>query len=195
MKEFKIEFEKIKEDCLAFNLNEITLTFTKSVKEAKAKAGDKRSQEIYDKNPVDLTMSLEVLDLFIEAAEGKTDPEIFEERVNDFLGLKPHEFLLVNRRVYKKNTVAFNCKGTQCENCLNFITCQRNSIGKIFLVLELQPTYARIRKTDYRDGIETHTFGDMVKNIVKRKQNELFEILSSKIFFYANRSNLKNGGR
>ncbi|MGL4451181.1 MAG: hypothetical protein ACRCTZ_08335 [Sarcina sp.] len=196
MKEFTLEFEKLKKECEDFGLNKLILTFSKSVKEASSLVNfDTRIQEVSDKNPIIVEFDLILIDLLIEASKGETDPDEFEEKVNQYFGLKPHEFLLVNRRVYKKNTLAFGCSDEQCSSCLNFITCPRNGKGKIFTVLELQPTYSRLRVRDDEDGVEAHTFGDKASNLFKRKQNQLFEIISSKLFYFGNKSRLRNGGR
>lgn len=195
MKEFTKEFERLKEEFIEFGLEKLTVTFAKSVKEKTTIGINNRVQEVHDKNPIVKEFHLSLLELLIEASKGETDPEAFEDKVNEYFGLKPHEFLLVNRRVYKKNTITFGCDAMNCSSCLNFITCPRNGKGKIFTVLELQPTYSRLRVRDEENGVEAHTFGDKDSNLFKRKQNELFEIISSKIFYFANKSRLKNGGR
>lgn len=195
MKTYIREIKKIKEEFEMFGIDSIILAFSKSVKESKRNIFGDRTQTIYDKNPIKVKFNLDIFDLIIEACENQADPEQFEDKINKYFNLKPHEMLLVNRRVYKKNTIAFMCEESKCNECLNFMICERNSLGKIFIVLELQSTYTRLRVRDVLDEVQQHTFGDNINNIFKRKQNELMEILASKLFFFANKDNLKFGGR
>lgn len=200
MKTYITEFENLKKSFEDFTLNEIELSFSKTIDKG-SPFGKNPKSEIVGRHYIRKTFNINIIDLFIEACKGEIEADEFEDKVNEYFGLQPHQFLTVNRKVYKRNTIGFHCSPDNCENCLNFILCKENAKGKINLVLEVQATYLRLRRRDVdKDNPfeESLTFGANLKNVFKRRQNDLLEILTSKLIFFALQDDLSSynfGGR
>ena len=172
------------------NLEEITLGFS----DGPFEQWDYRKQQRYHFLREDCSImakyGLEMMKLFKEAIEGETDLEDFENKVNEFFGTKPHQILLVNKKVYKKNTMHLTCGGEQCKNCFNQFTCDFVGKRRIITMIDIQPEFIRVKLKSENDG----TFGSTPDKIVRKKQNDHTQIFLGKLMYVAVNSAYKLNG-
>ncbi|MGL5715520.1 MAG: hypothetical protein ACRCX2_21045 [Paraclostridium sp.] len=182
------EINKIIEEFKLLNIKNVLLGFSDGSFEQWN--NNTRETTLLESNSILKTYNVKMLELFKEAIEGEVDLEDFEDRVNEFFGTKPHQILIVNKKVYKKNTLYITCGKEQCEDCYNMFTCEKVNKRKISLLVDIQPEYLRMKTK--KDG--QTMFGQTPEFVLRKKQNDHTQIFLGKLMYAAINSEYKLNG-
>lgn len=173
------------------NLDKVTLGLSDGPYDTWDYKTGRRSHVLDEDRSIMIDCGLSFLKMLKEALEGKTDLDEFEDKVNEFFGTKPHQILIVNKKVYKKNTISLTCGGMeQCQTCFNQFTCNHVGKRRILTMIDVQPEYIRIRLKHEKEEL----FGSIPEDILRKKQNEHTQIFLGKLMYVAVNSAYKLNG-